>query len=621
MTAPRHPIGRAAGPPGASFSAPVPTIPSSRRARSDEPTRRFLSWLVLPSLFAMLAGCRPSPPESPGSAQASASQPSPPPSSTSPAPWFAERTTSLGVGFTHRTGTNYFMPDQVGSGVAVLDADGDGRPDLYFVQNAGPRGGARNQLFRQQPDGSFRDASSGSGADLDGPGMGAVAGDVNNDGRPDLVVTEYGATRLLVNRGNGTFALAGPEAGIDNPRWAAPASFIDYDRDGWLDLVVGNYVDYDPTQVCEDVQGRRDFCAPQAFPATSTRLWHNVTREKGGQPRFEEVTARAGLSRVPGVALGLICADFDGDAWPDIFCSDDGRPNRLFLNRHDGTFAEEAMVRGLALNAMGRTAANMGVAFRDLDGDGLGEVFVTHLAEEFHALFRQDRRGWFTDAVGPSGLQQQGWRGTGFGAVLEDFDLDGDADLAFVNGLVRRAFPGQTPVLAGVDPWWARYAQRPQLFRNDGQGRFSDVSPEQPGFCGQAQVGRTLAVADLNNDGAPDLIVGNVGGPARLFHNVAPRQGSGLKLRLVDPAAGGRDAIGAEVVVRAGQRTHWAVLQPATSYLASHEPALFFGLGPGVNDVEAVDVLWPDGSRERFEGIPANRPATLARGQGRKASL
>ncbi|MCC6233858.1 MAG: CRTAC1 family protein [Verrucomicrobiales bacterium] len=537
------------------------------------------------------------------------------PTQATPAPeWFSDVTARVGVDFVHRAGTNFFMPDQVGSGIALFDANADGLPDLYLLQNLGDDT-ARHRLFLQQPDQTFQDGSKGSGLDLGTRGMGAIAGDVNNDGLPDVVVTELGATRLFRNMGQARFEEVTRSAGIDNPRWAAPASFLDYDRDGWLDLVVGNYVDYDPTQVCEDVHGRRDFCAPQAFAGLPARLWRNTTGTPGAAPRFQEVTESSGLAQAHGAALGLVCADFNGDRWPDIFIADDGRPNRLFINQHQGRFTEEASVRGLALNAMGHTAANMGVAYADLDHDGLGDLFVTHLAEEFHALYRQDQPGLFTDAVARFGIQSQAWRGTGFGTVFADFNSDGLLDLAFVNGLVRRATPPHSPTLPGVDPWWAQYAQRAQLFQGTETNRLVDRSPANAALCGHAAVGRSLALGDLNLDGRPDLVIGNVGGPARILYSIAPAAGHWLRLRLVLPEHGGRDALGAEALVHTPKGTRWAVLQPATSYLASHEPVLHFGLAPH-ETVTGITVRWPDGTSEHFTAPPLDTSTILRRGTG-----
>ena len=265
---------------------------------------------------------------------------------------------------------------------------------------------------------------------------------------------------------------------------------------------------------------------------------------------------------------------------------------------------------------MGATAANMGVALADIDGDGLLDVFVTHLTEDFHSLFKQGPRGVFTDAIAPAGLQQQAWRGTGFGTVLADFNQDGGPDLAFANGLVRRMVPGHTPVVPGTDPWWTRYAQRAQLFANDGTGKFRDVSEANASLCGSALVGRSLAVGDLDNDGAPDLVLCGTGGPVRVLKNVAPNRGHWLKVRVTDPARGGRDAIGAEVVVVTAARKHWAVAQPATSYLASNDPALHFGLGAAAN-YTAIEVLWPDGTKEQFPAGAADRLIALQKGEGK----
>jgi hypothetical protein len=259
----------------------------------------------------------------------------------------------------------------------------------------------------------------------------------------------------------------------------------------------------------------------------------------------------------------------------------------------------------------------MGTAFADGDGDGLGDLFVTHLAEEFHSYFHQDQRGIYLDSVAQAGLQQQGWRGTGFGTVLVDFDADGAPDLAQVNGLVRRAAPGQTPVQPGLDPWWARYAQRPQIFRNDGHGRFTDISAANPALAGLAFVGRSLAVGDLDGDGAPDLVAGSLGGGLRVWHNRVPHRGHWLTVQLTEPAAGQRDALGAELVIHAGGRRFWHLLQPATSYLSSHEPRIFAGLGNAAR-YDRIDVLWPDGSRESFPGDTVDRRVTLGHGTGQK---
>ncbi len=573
---------------------------------------------TLPGLLLALAlgitGCRPASPPPPGLAGASATP--------GAAGWFEDITEASGIRFTHTAGTDYFMPEQVGSGSALFDYDNDGRLDLLLLQYTGPAaakaGGPStgHRLYHQEPDGTFRDVSEGSGLNFRTRGMGVAAADLNNDGLIDLVITEHLGSRVYQNMGGGKFQELGRESGVDNPVWATVVSFLDYDRDGRLDLVIGNYVDYDPTQACLDSRGERDFCGPQAYPSTPARLWRNVTSTAGAPIRFEDQTDKGGLRRAGGAALGVICADFDGDGWPDIFCADDGRPNRLFMNRHDGTFVEEAVQRGLAFNSMGQSAANMGVAWGDFDGDGMEDLFVTHLSDEFHGLWRQGPRGLFMDQLAASGLQSQAWRGTGFGTVAADFDLDGDLDLALVNGLVRHSLPGQTPVIPGTDPFWQRYAQRPQLFENQGGGRFADVSPANPEFCGRAMVGRSLSVGDLNNDGVPDLVASGIGGPVRIYRGRPHPGHHWLKLRLIEPRLGGRDAIGAEARVLGAEGRGWSrLLQPATSYLSSHDPALHFGLGR-VAQVEAIDVRWADGTEERFPGGPADQTRTLRHGEG-----
>ncbi|HZO86033.1 MAG TPA: CRTAC1 family protein [Verrucomicrobiae bacterium] len=518
-------------------------------------------------------------------------------------PWLEDATGQSGIQFIHDTGPTgrYLVPEQMGSGAALFDYDNDGRLDIYLVHNAGTNA---NRLFHQEPNGTFKDVSVGSGLDVAGYGMGVAVGDVNNDGLPEVLVTEYGAVRVFINRGSGKF-MESKDSGLDNPRWATSAAFFDFNRDGWLDLVVANYLDYDPTQKCTDSKRAPEFCGPHGFPGLVTRLFQN----KGG--RFEDVTVASGLARSRGPALGVLCADFDGDYWPDIFLADDGRPNRLFINKRDGTFAEEAGTRGIALNALGQTAGNMGVAMGDVDGNGLFDLFVTHLAEEHHALWTQDRRGFFQDAAAGWGFTKQGWRGTGFGAAFADFDLDGDLDLAFVNGRVKRGATGG-PVAPGVNPFWAPYAQRNQIFANQGR-EFRDISSANAAFCGQAMVGRSLAVGDLDNDGDLDLVTTSTGGPAKIYRNTAERKGHWLIVRVIDPTLGGRDAYGAEVNVHAGGHRHWRLAHPAFSYLCSNDPRVHFGLGTAAS-FDAIEVIWPDATKETFPGGRADRMIELRKG-------
>jgi hypothetical protein len=299
------------------------------------------------------------------------------------------------------------MPQIMGAGAALFDFDQDGRLDIYLLQSGGPDSPSRNRLFHQGPDGRFTDVSKGSGLDIAGYCLGVAIGDVNNDGWPDVLVTQYGGLKLFLNNGNGTFRDVSREAGLDSLLWGASASFVDYDRDGWLDLVVVNYVRYDSSTLCYDGQGRRDYCHPSQFPGSVTKLYRNLGPRKDAQTTgrpvvcFEDVTDKAGLGRLPGPGLGVVCADFNGDGWPDIFVANDGQPNRLWINQRDGTFQEEAVARGIAYDGMGQAPANMGVALGDVDGDGLFDIFVTHLTKETHTLWSQKPRGRFRDRNQP----------------------------------------------------------------------------------------------------------------------------------------------------------------------------------------------------------------------------
>jgi hypothetical protein len=570
------------------------------------PYRTISAVLAVATALAVgSVGCNRTPPSGPAESAAAPVVP----------PWFEDVTDAVGLNFTHDCGPTgtYFMPQSMYGGVAFFDADGDGRLDILLLQGAGPNTGVGNRLYLQTPDGKFRDASAGSGLDFDGYNVGVAIGDVDNDGRPDVLITQYTGARLLHNEGGGKFRDITAEAGITNPHWGASAAFVDYDRDGRLDLIIVNYLDYDPSWPCNGSDGKREFCGPRTFPGTVPRLFHNLGSGDGKPVRFADVTVEAGLATKAAPGLGVYAADFDGDGWPDILIANDGTPNDLWINQHDGTFKNEATSRGIALTGNGLPYANMGIAVADYDGDGLLDLFITHLNNETHTLWRQDPVGQFHDHTQNSRVLRTAWRGTGFGAVAADFDRDGWPDIAYVNGRVHR---GRVLPQAGHLPaFWQPYAERNQLLRNTGKGQFEDISESQPAFCGRANVARGLALGDFDNDGRPDLLVVSIGDRARLYRNVAPG-GHWLGVRVTDPAKGNRDLLGACVRVKAGDRTWVQVAQTAHSYLSANDPRPLFGLG-GATAYDRIEVTWPDGTREAFPGGPADRWVCLTPGSGK----
>ncbi|HEX4610944.1 MAG TPA: CRTAC1 family protein, partial [Urbifossiella sp.] len=541
------------------------------------------------------------------------SSPDPTPEPAGPA-WFEDATDRFGIDFTHDPGPvpgNYLLPQINGSGCAVADLDGDGRPDLLFLTAGGPAAASRNKLYRQRPDHTFEDVSAGSGLDFAAHSLGVAVGDVDNDGRPDVVITQFGGVRLFRNLGGMTFRDVTEESGVWTRGWATSASFLDYDRDGKLDLVVVHGVDVDPSWKCTNPDGELGYCSPNVFPGAATRLFHNESA--GDRVQFKDVTVVSGLGTRPGPGLGIVCADFDGDGWTDIFVSNDARPNHLWVNKHDGTFAEEAPTRGVAYNGMGKAWAGMGVALGDVNGDGMADILVSHLGIETNTLWVQSSRGLYADRTAGSGLAAGGWRGTGWGITLSDFNHDGRLDSVVVNGRVQRG-PSANPDLG---PYWSRYAERNQFFVGIGKGTFRDRSSDEPALCGSPNNARGLAVGDLDGDGALDLVLTTIGNRARVFRNVCPDRGHWALVRCIDPARGGRDAHAAKVVLITAGVRRVGYADPGGSFLSSSDPRAHFGLGPnGVVDV--IEVSWSDGSREEFTGGPADRVFVLRKGSGKQ---
>lgn len=548
---------------------------------------------------------------------------------------FTDVTDRSGLDFVHEPGETgrYYFPQIMGSGCALLDFDRDGDLDLFLVNGGGEQSAAStetdgrsaiNRLYRQEADGQFVDVTAHSGLGVGGAGMGAAVGDVNNDGYPDLYVTNYGPDRLYLNRRDGTFADVTESAGIDNLRWGASCCFLDYDRDGWLDLFVTNYVDYDPSHRCIEPNGRQDYCNPKVFAGTPDKLYHNETGRLGperrtgddnARVRFRDASLESGIARQHGPGLGVVSADFNGDRWPDLFVANDGAANFLWLNQQDGTFREEAVMRGAAYDVQGRPQAGMGIAVGDVDGDGRIDLFVTHLAGEANALFRGLRDG-FDENSALAGLAKPSFPLTGFGAVFLDIEHDGDLDLAVVNGRVKRRSEPEARGKQAAADFWKPYAEHSQIFLNNGTGRFQETTSLGEPFSAEAGVFRGLACGDIDNDGDLDLLVTNTGGHARLFRNDAPKAGHWLQVRAIEPKYGGRDAYGALVTVAAGKRQWLRPVNPAFSYLSSNDPRVHFGLGAS-DHIEHIHVIWPDGSEETFPSGPADRFVELRHGEGR----
>lgn len=590
---------------------------------SWERMHRFSVLLIFLAVLISQPSCQ--------SRKSPATTPQTPSVELSPKPaWFEDITTDVGLDFIQDVGPtgNFFMPQANGAGCGFIhEIDPvSNQSNLYILllNNAGPESKSVNRLYYRQADGKWKDVTVGSGLDLAGYYQGVAIGDVNNDGLPDVLLTQYLGVKLFLNLGSGHFKDITQEAGLSNPHWGTSAAFFDYDRDGWLDLVIANYVSYDPSVKCQYYPAGVDFCGPATFPGSPGKLFRNRggTRAAGNSVQFSDVSVSTGIASKVAPGLGVVCADFDGDGWPDIFIANDEKPNHLWINcrQPDGSivFQEQAEKRGIAVAEKGTAFAGMGIALGDVDNKGMFDLFVTHLGTESHTLWKQGPRGKFTDRTTRSGLLWTRWRATGFGTLLADFDLDGYLDLALVNGGISK-----TGLASKTDlGFWEPYAEKNQLLANEGNGKFRDISQSNPDFCGRWNVARGLASSDIDGDGAPDLLLTAIGDRARLFRNVAPGRGHWLAIRVLDPRWK-RDAYGAEVRVQMGNQHLVRWINPAESFLSSGSPFAHFGLGKASN-VEKIKIKWPDGEldqvEEEFPGVGVDQTITLIRGKGRTIS-
>jgi hypothetical protein len=561
---------------------------------------------------------------------------------------FKDVTDEWGLDFQHAAGPlgTYFMPESVGTGGAFFDYDGDGRLDIYLVQsNRSPDSVGdfpsgthlESRLFRQTEDGKLVDMTHSSGLAGEGYGVGCAAGDVDNDGDVDLYVTRYGQDSLYSNNGNGTFSDVTETAGIRENAWGTCAAFFDYNRDGWLDLIVVNYtVDekYGHSVACGFRKGLVSYCGPHKFQPTIDRLYRNdgLQVDSAGKSaiQFTDVTEIAGLDKADTFGVGVVCADFNRDGWPDIFVANDGAANRLWINQRDGVFHEEAVQRGCATNARGGVEAGMGIAIGDVNRDRRLDLIVTHLSGEKATLYVDVGDGYFEDVSAKTGMVTPTAQHTGWGAGLIDLNHDGELDFAMVNGLVipcHSRFPPhgedefqiRRDTIENADVFWRDYADQNVLLMGKGQGKFTNATDHGGDFCSAVGSGRSLIHGDLDNDGDVDVLVTNCGGKARLYRNDFSKSGDWLTVRAIDPQLR-RDAHGAEIIVRCKSSAFRGTVNPASSFLASNDVRVHFGLGHCERYDEIV-VTWPDGpietATETFEGGATNRSITIQRGMGR----
>ena len=534
-------------------------------------------------------------------------------SSTNVAPagasWFRNVIAESGIGFTHSSGhqKRFWFPEIETGGVGLIDFDRDGLLDILCIDGGSVDPGhprpPNHRLYRNLGNWKFADVTESAGLSCpNGYGMGCAVGDFDRDGWPDIYITQLGTNHLFRNRGDGTFSDVTATAGVGVGKWSTSAAFFDYDGDGWLDLVVVNYVRWSPEVdvECSSRAGLPDYCSPTVFRSpTMTTLFHNR-----GNGTFEDVSVSAGLDRAYGNGFGVATGDFDHDGKVDFFVANDATPNQLWLNKGNGRFDDEGLLRGCALNGLGVPRAGMGVVAVDLQQRGWLDLFVTHLTGEGAGLFA-NQLGNFTDIVNRRGPMAGTVPRTGFGVVFADFDNDGELDLYIANGRVKLGAAAS----GAADP----YAEPNLLSKGLGRGEFEVVRPDGGTIPELVATGRGLAMGDLDNDGGIDLVIMNKDATPHLLRNIASHRGHWMEFEVQDPK--GIEVRNAIVQVRADGRTFWRQTQPNEGYCSSHDPRVHFGLGSvAVNG--QVWVRWPDGFSESFGTKVADARAVLKRGMG-----
>lgn len=533
-----------------------------------------------------------------------------PPQQSNPGFRLVDVTSQSGIQFSHNSGAygGKFLPETLGSGCAFLDYDGDGWQDVLLINGMDwpthRRTRATMRLYRNNRNGTFTDVTSRAGLDIEMYGMGVAVADYNNDGFPDIFITCVGQNRLFKNTGRGTFLDVTHESGLAGREgFSTSALWFDFDRDGFLDLLICNYVKWSQAQdvFCSLDGKHKSYCTPEAYRGETCWLFHNR-----GNGTFEDATATGGIFDTSSKSLGVALLDYDEDGWPDLMVANDTQPNKLYRNQRNGTFKDVAVEAGVAFSNDGKARAGMGVAVGDFNASGRPGIAITNFDDEMIGLYRSLGKGLYEDVAVQNGVGLPSKNTLGFGCVFADMNLDGALDLVVANGHIDETVRN---IRGNVG-----YAQPPQLFLNDGTGKFRDVASEVGDAFARPKVGRGLCYGDFDRDGDLDLLMTTNNGPAYLFRNDQLSRNHAIRFRLTGVKSN-RDAIGARVQIFHGESSQSRLVKSGSSYLSQSELPVTFGLGQR-DRVDRVVLNWPSGRTEEYKNLASGKLYQCVEGKG-----